>query len=400
MYATTPPLLPIAQVHAPHGAIWYIAHARSHHGFVVQRRYLRASKALGGYEGYYQASMVPFLSPEAVQAAGLAMQDILQWSAEHPNEIFAHPQYAALCLRWGENAHGFQIGELPLSPATEQQVPFTPHTCWQSGITYYQLAMPGAVEQTEPLLVARLRDLAGLEKHEWEIGEEGSWQGWYATDRAALEQILASLGHTLHLAQTNWHYGVWVQLKPGDDQRQLVAAYTSLEEAWSHFCSLPKPPNELRCEFPRVTFGCEVDWPDQEVDWDIITSMYVERGFAMQMLAEKARWTGRVMPVAYCNSINAVEHSTLGEVPFLAEILAVSKLSRPQQAAALGWTMIELQKREKNPALLTPDSLRQVARLTGLPVSDLAAQQSHYLKMREASRQQMLAYYASIDLDL
>lgn len=384
--------LPIAQVQTPSGAVWYIAHARTHQGFVVQRCYQKASKQLRGDEGYVQAQLLPFLNPAAVQAAGLFSADILAWSAAHPGEVFAHSVYAPLCLRWGENAHGYRVEELSEQPLTAQQVPFTPHTCWQSGLTYYQLAISTLGEQHEPVLVARLRDLAGLERHEWEIGREGNWGGWYATDRAALEDTLTSLGRSFALAQPQQQYGVWIQLEPGDKQRQLVVAYDNNEQAWAHFCALPKPLDEFRCEFPRATFGCAVAWPGQEVEWDVIDGMYISRAYAEQVLSSSQPWTGRIMPVAYRPSLNEVEYGLLGPAPFLAKFLAGTVLSRPQQAAALGWLMRALQQREKNPALLSSSDISGVARLAGQQPGEVADQLSEELKRREDARQQMLTY--------
>ena len=390
----------IAQVHTPQGSVWYIAQARRHHDFVVQRRYRRASDSMLANEGYYEAYLQPFLNPEAVKAAGLEPADILRWSAAHLGEIFIHEEYAALCLRWGDNDFGYQVTEMPETPITEQHVPFTPHTCWQSGLTYYQLAMPDLVERIEPVLLARLRDLAGLERHEWEIGQEGTWRGWYATDRAAIESVLASFEQTLILAQSSFQYGLWVQLRPGDSERQLVAAYATQEQAWAHFCSLPACEPTQRCAFPRATFGCEVAWPDHEAEWNVISGVHIPDQITLELLTNPQPWTGQVMPVAYVNSINENEQRLLGSAPFLADLLAVTGLTRPQQAGALGWSMLELHKLEKNPALLTPANLEQVARLTGPPIGELTVRFNQMLQASEEVRQRKLAAALSISCDL
>lgn len=390
----------IVQVHTPQGGIQYIAQARRHHDFVVQRRYRRASESMLGNKGYYEAYLQPFLNSEAVKAAGLEPADILRWSSAHLGEIFTHEEYAALCLRWGDNNFGYQVTKMPETPVTKQHVPFTPHTCWQSGLTYYQLALPEWMERAEPVLLARLRDLAGLEQHEWEIGQEGTWRGWYATDRAAIERVLVSFGQTLILAQSDFQYGLWVQLSPGDNERQLVAAYATQEQAWAHFCSLPACEPTKRCAFPRATFGCEVAWPGHRVEWDVIDAMHIPDHITLELLTSPQPWTGRVMPVAYGNSINEKEQGLLGSAPFLAELLAVTGLTRPQQAGALGWSMLELHKREKNPALLTPTNLEQVARLTGLPTGELTARLNQMFQRLEEARQQKLAAALSTSCDL
>jgi hypothetical protein len=195
--------LSIAQVQTPQGAIWYIAQAREHQGFVVQRRY-RDDEEGDDNEWcapefrYLAAYYQPFLNPGAVQAAGLSAKTIQQWANEHPGKIFTHPTYANLCLRWaGGNAHGYEVTALAEEPVELADLPFTPHTCWRSGTTYYQWAVPEPVSMTVPeedaLLLAQLRDQAGLVRHKREVGEEGPWLGWYTTDRGALEQTLAAV---------------------------------------------------------------------------------------------------------------------------------------------------------------------------------------------------------------
>ena len=178
--------LPIAQVHAPQGSIWYVANARSHDGFLVQRRYrgvgtpyYSSSHAslldLWVTHEYVEAYLEPFLNLGAVQAAGLSVTAIREWAAAHPGEVFTHPIYASLCLRWGENAHGYRVEELEEPALTPEAVPFTPHTYWESGTTYYQWASSPRADED---LWEQIRVLGLLHDHVQEIGQEGKWSGW------------------------------------------------------------------------------------------------------------------------------------------------------------------------------------------------------------------------------
>lgn len=297
-YASSIAPLPIAQVQTPSGSVWYIAHARAHQGFVVQRCYRgvqeNASHRLG--HRFFDALLQPFLNPGAVQAAGLTLAEVQDWMELHPGEIFTHPLYASLCLRWGTNAHGYRVEELAAwVAATEKVVPFTPHTCWYSGITYYQLALPEPISfplaPDEALLLALLQDQAGLVRHEREEGTEGAWLGWYTTDRAAAEQALAFLDRSLVLAQPSFHYGVWLQLTPhdsGDEQRRPLALYASSSEAQAHFSALRKAAGATAPGgFPRLTHGHVVQWPGQLVQWNPMDTLCVRETFALSALAQE-----------------------------------------------------------------------------------------------------------------
>lgn len=118
--STPPPSLPIAQVHTPDGALWYVAQAREYQDFVVQRRYQDAKEDVNEFRAPEQRFLAayyrPFLNPGAVQDAGLSVLAIQQWADEHPGKIFTHPTYANLCLRWAGNAHGYEVTTLAEAP--------------------------------------------------------------------------------------------------------------------------------------------------------------------------------------------------------------------------------------------------------------------------------------------
>jgi hypothetical protein len=406
--SSQPPSLPIAQVRTPQGAIWYIAQAREHQGFVVQRRHRNAEEgddnALRAPEFQFLAAYYrPFLNPGAVQAAGLSAQAIQRWADEHPGKIFTHPTYAHLCLRWDGNAHGYEVTALAEEPVEPADVPFTPHTCWRTGTTYYQLAVPEPtylpIPEEDALLLAQLRDQAGLVRHEREVGEEGPWRGWYTTDRVALEQTLASLERRLVLAQPSFHYGVWLQMTPrdsGDDARQPVALYTSMAEAYRHFAALQESSGSTdRGGFPRLTHGHVVEWPGQEPQWQPVASLCLPEGLAFSAL-EQARHLVepiRYSPgreIAFNGHLAEPEQALLQIPPTLAKVLASTGLSRPQLATALGWTLAEVNLRIQDPACLTMGELEQVARLVQQPVSELATNLSWEIQW-QAKQAQVVA---------
>lgn len=406
--STQPPSLPVAQVRTPHGAIWYIAQAREHQGFVVQRRHQNAEEdndELRAPEFQFLAAYYrPFLNPGAVQAAGLSAQAIQRWADAHPGKIFTHPTYANLCLRWGGNAHGYEVAALAEEPVGPADVPFMPHTCWRSGTTYYQLAVPEPVSMTMPeedaLLLAQLRDQAGLVRHERELGEEGPWLGWYTTDRVALEQTLASLGRRLVLAQPSFHYGVWLQMTPPDARdrhRQPLALYTRMGEAHGHFAALRKSSGSTdRGGFPRLTYGHVVQWPGQAPQWYPRDTVGLPGCVALSAL-EQARHSVepafRYSPkreIAFAGYLAEPELALPQVPPTLAEALATTGLSRPQLATALGWPLAEVKQRIQDPARLTMGELEQVARLVQQPVSELVTSLSWEIQ-RRAKRAQAAA---------
>ena len=186
IHSVAPPIL--AEVLTPAGEVWYVPRAQRHGTFLVQRRYVGAGPYC--YTGNADEGMlfvqqeratpvlVPYLNPGAVQEAGLDIATIMAWSAQHPGQIFTHPTYGPLCLQWGDNTHGYSVmARAPNSIVAADAVMVTPHTCWLTGRTYYQLDT-----RTEEAAFATLVAQAGLLPHEHEIGLEGSWPDWYLLD--------------------------------------------------------------------------------------------------------------------------------------------------------------------------------------------------------------------------
>jgi hypothetical protein len=232
---------------------------------------------------------------------------------------------------------------------------------------YYQWAVPEPVSMTMPdeeaLLLAQLRDQAGLVRHKREVGEEGLWLGWYTTDRDALEQTLASLGRRLVLAQPSFHYGVWLQLTPrdaGDRRRQPLALYTQMGEAYWHFSVLRKSSGATdRGGFPRLSHGYVVQWPGRAPQWQPVDTLGLPGCFALSAL-EQAQHRLEPAPgyppgreIAFTGYLAEPELALSQTPPSLAEALATTGLSHPRLATALGWPLARIKHLIQDPALLT-----------------------------------------------
>ena len=395
---TIPAPLPIAQLTTPLGEPWYIAHARSHQGFVVQRCYQPVTDK-GQAHGSSTPSLVqsyfkPFLNHGAVQAAGLEVASIQQWIAAHPDQVFTHPTYAALCLRWGKNTYGYEVTALRTEPVGPNAIPFTPHTCWQSGTTYYQLAIPeresGDATDEEALLLARLQDQAGLVRHQREVGQEGAWQGWYTTNRSALEQVLDSLGYHLVLAQPHFYYGMWVQMTLADyadGQEKPLSLHNSANEAQARFSALQQTSGSRQREgFPRLTHGYVEQWPGRPAEWTPVDSLRISESLALASLEPSVVMAPpRVFTKTFADYLAAPEQVPHQVPPTLAETVAATGLSRVQLATALGWPPAEVNHRLQHLAGLTMREVTQIAHLTQLPVGQLASDVSQEMQ-RQAAR--------------
>ncbi len=382
--------LPIARVNTPRGAIWYIAHAREHHGFVVQRRYRGVGAPYYSHEHagsgrgriwrdhrHVEPRVVPFLNPDAVRAAGLSLVAIHRWDAAHPGEIFSHPTYAPFCLRWGANPLGYGVEELIEQPLSSAAVPFTPRTCWKSGTTYYQLALAPASQ--EPAVVDLLRAQAVLRMHDREMGWEGTWTGWYTLDRPAVERILAGVGQYMTLAQPHLLYGVWLDTGRWSEEQRVVAWYATAEEAQAHFLALPEDPAPTDGPFgyPRVAVNSTVYWPGQAVRHRSLCDKALWPGAADALLLRAegtgSSWMSPPTPTA-SGAIDELEYPLSTLVPTLANRLAATGLSRRELAESLGWTPEELHGREQDPTGLTLNEMERLAVLTKQTVPQLLSE--------------------------
>lgn len=392
-----PEISSIAQVHTPQGSVWYVAHARLHDGFLVQRRYRGVGNPnyivghgspsdLWATHEYVEAYLEPLLNPGAVQAAGLSATAIREWVVAHPGEVFAHPIYASLCLRWGENAHGYRVEELEEPTLTPEAVPFTPHTCWESGTTYYQWASSPRADED---LWEQIRVLGLLREHVQEIGQEGKWSGWCTTERLALSQALVAQGRHLILAQPRTCYGVYTQ--DGAELTVLMTADTA-EEARAYYTALPEAPGMFHrpaVDGSYVCFGSLVQWPGQATaEWTPTCDKRVLVPEGKQYYLQSGAISGLV--------INRMRANELAEqdIPLdmclltLAAVLATTGLTRWRLAEALGWTVEELSEREKNPGRLTLNEFERVSELTQWPVEQLLLDLCEEMRARATIAQQ------------
>ena len=364
-----PSALPLAIVRTPQGRSWYIPHAQRYAGdFIVQRRYQAVGKPQYLFEEEFgrawedtrriAAHWIPYLNLDAVQAAGLDVAAIMAWSVAHPNQIFTHPVYAPLCLRWGENAFGYTITEQVQQLVVDDAVPFTPHTCWLTGATYYQL---GFVEQEE--LFDALYQGAALEEHLQELGLEGTWRGWYATDLWKIEQVLAKRGQHVVLANAQVSYGVWLQIEPIDSEHWIGVYATAEEAGMLYQSSLESGPAEEENTRLKLLYGFALQWPGRAVEWRMLHYKDVSIATGSALLAD----TREPIPTAWLHAsmmrhnIAGVEQPLARRIITLKELLNTVNLTREQIAQALGWPLEKLLQGEAKPWELTLIEIRQLA---------------------------------------
>jgi hypothetical protein len=384
--AVTPVL---AQVQTPTGGIWYVPQARRHGDFVVQRRY----EGSGGYiysgagqEGPLHAYrerttplLVPYLNPHAVQAAGLDMKAIMKWNAAHPGQIFSHPTYAPLCLRWEANMHGYAVKAQQQSPLSVDAVPFTPYTCWLTGVTYYQLDT-----NAEAQIVTALRARAGLLNHEREIGLEGTWSGWYVTDISSAGEVLAEIGQQVAVTYNQLYYGVWVYPDaPGF--MHWLNVHSTAEEALVDYQSLPERSSQLQ-EGSKAMWGYGVGWPGREPEWSSVGEKQIALEYAI------ALWQNKVIPypspipprqlLAY--EMAEMEAPLVERIPTLKEIINAARPSRWQLSQGLGWSPEKLLHLERHPWELTLAEVKQLAGKLEVEEKKLMASLWHELQAWES----------------
>jgi hypothetical protein len=381
----------LAQVQTPTGAIWYVPQARRHGDFLVQRRYVGSGNRTysgAGQKGplhiYRERTtplLVPYLNPDAVQAAGLDITAIISWNAAHPGQIFSHPTYASLCLRWENNTHGYTVTAPPPDPLQADEVPFIPYTCWLTGATYYQLDA-AAKEQVFNALRAR----AGLLLHEQEIGLEGSWPGWYVTDIGLASEVLAEVGQQVAVSCNQLYYGVWIYPdEPGF--MHWLSLHPVAEEALAVFQCLPESNWQVQ-ESTTMTamWGYGVSWPGREPVWGQVDEKYIpfEYGFNL--------WQNKVAPYPslavtrqlFSFEVAEMEIPLTERIPTLREIIEAAKPSRWQLTQGLGWTLEKLLHLEDHPWELNLAEIKQLASKLEVEETGLVANLWHELQAWES----------------
>lgn len=392
-----PLALSLAIVQTPQGASWYIPRAQRYaDGFVVQRRY----QAVGAPQYAFEeelgiawedtrriaAHWIPYLNSAAVQAAGLDIAAIMAWSVVHPNQIFIHPTYAPLCLRWGENTFGYAVSEQVQPPVVENAVPFTPHTCWLTGTTYYQLGM---TEQGD--LFSALCLGAALTEHLQEVGLEGTWRGWYATDSEKISQVLAAKGQQLVLATPQVLYRVWLQVEPVDSEH-LIGTYATAEEtSMLYYSVLEAGPAEEENACLRLLYGFTTEWPGRELEWHMLHQKHVSVATGSALLAE----IREPLPTAWLfaslmrHNVAEIERPLARRILTFKELLNTVSLARPEIAQALGWPLEKLLQCEDRPWELTLTEIRQVAWVVKVGEDKLLKQVKEEEQARKAQNEQL-----------
>lgn len=251
----------LVQVKTPVG-FRYVLQAEDYLGFVVQRRYRRLPPPLPGagessleLGSWYEPYLHPYLHPDLVAAAGLDLSTLEAWLSAHPGEVFTHPQYAPLCLRWGVNAGDYHVQAhrpppLPffVTDRTPRPLPVTPYTVWASGRTYYRLEAADLAPGP-----AGWPASAGLQ---WHAGE-GPDAGWYTWEEQVLGAVAAAAPtpRTVELRQPPLpQHRLQLYQAPGLLVEDLPLATAEL--AWASYQAAPaaglERPSAGAQVYPRV----------------------------------------------------------------------------------------------------------------------------------------------------
>jgi hypothetical protein len=269
--SSSPPSL--AQITVPQG-FRYVLHAEDYYGFLVQRRYQRLPplpelSTLPKEHVWYEPYLHPFVHPLLVEEAGYTLAEVTAWLAAHPGQAFTHPEYAPLCLRWGDNPYAYRVaryimpkppavigGSFWMPPPPPQPLAFTPYTVWSTGQTYYRLNYPVPADDTWLTGV-------GLRWHTVQEQEEGSWEGWYTLDWEVVQAVAAHAQTPRYAVLQQLElpaHGVRLYRAPGvlaEEQRFLTA-----ELAWACYAAAAAASAGERSAhgaqmYPRLAIGWE-----------------------------------------------------------------------------------------------------------------------------------------------
>lgn len=250
----------IAQVISP-TTITYVRQAFSHQGYVVTRR----SRGIGppqpvvtsqpdtaekatyaAYQDYYH----PVFNKAALAHSPVQRTEIEEWLKVPGNDAGTHPQYAPLCLRWGENPGGIFVSPYKMPPGNPaQQVGFIPYS-QDSGQTIYYLIDP--VWNGSPYARQLLAD-GILQQHADLADAAGAWRAWHSTDWPALQRALAVYSLTPVLTQYVTEYSV--SLYTRQDKVKWSKSFYLSSEAEELYDQFPENPayNAFRTdEYPRL----------------------------------------------------------------------------------------------------------------------------------------------------
>jgi hypothetical protein len=266
----------IAQIISPSN-ILYALHVFASNGYIVTRRRRGIGPPLPVFEfdsdtepsrikyAAYQDYFHPIFNESALARSEVKRETIETWLAVAGNDALTHPDYAPLCLRWGENPGGLFVEEYIIPAGNpDNQKEFIPYSCWQSGLTYYRFSAPydgGSRYEKE------LKAQGVLREHTEEVGSEGDWYGWYTTDLVALQGALAVYGLTPVLAQVVTAY--WVELKKSEHKREWIDHFYLESEALARYAQFRENPayDAFRTnEYPRLIKGASCSMRDAAID--------------------------------------------------------------------------------------------------------------------------------------
>lgn len=246
-------------------AISYELQVFSHNGFLTHRRtrgigppqpIFRKSSDLEPYKieyAAYEDYFHPILNEHALIRRGLKRAEVEAWLEMPGNDGFTHPECIPLCLRWGQNTEGVYVKEYTASADNAvNQVEFIPHSCRQSGLTYYRLCYDdygfrGTRYEKE------LQAQGILREHSEQIGLEGYWRGWYSTNLAALQKALSTYGLSPVLVQYVAEY--WVGFYENRSEVRWGETFYLKSEAEARYAEFPEnyAYDSMRTdEYPRL----------------------------------------------------------------------------------------------------------------------------------------------------
>jgi hypothetical protein len=358
----------------PNGEVQFVPHARNYRGFLVQRQYM----GLGQPRYRYDPSMVgrvgrlwemhdafaprhrPVLYSAALAATGLDYQTVSAWISLYGDEVFDHPTYSGLCLRWGPNAYGYHV-----EPAEQESigevdaVSFTLHTEGLTGRTHYHLQTP--LTRQDPLL-RELRTNAGLQ-----FGGDKEYPNVYSTqDYAAAYRLVSARGYEWVWQQRYSRYTVTVAFS-GSPRPFLHACFATAEEARQWYDYLPDT-TAMAATCPVATLSRAEKLEDEQFAYQRTAQKYLPSGWQANELPVP---TGPAASVARRSDFTAWDLPPSIATTTVAGLLDAKGLSLGELGRRVGIYHPTMYKRAQNPRAWTVDNLLAIAKFTQRPVGEL-----------------------------
>lgn len=369
---TGPPA--IARIHLPNGDVQYVPHAHNYQGFLVQRQYVgfgrpryRHEPSVVGRVGRiwkefdsFAPQRRPVLSAAALAATGLDYRSVSAWITSHGEEVFNHPTYAGLCLRWGSNAYGILVesaGEE--SPEERNTLSFTLRTDEHTGHMHYHLQTPLA---SGDALLHELCTHAGLR-----LGEDKEFSNGYSTrDYTAVQRILSERGVGFGWHQRHSVYDVTISF-PEAHRLPLCASFATAEEARQWYDQLPgTTAPQAAC--PVVTLSRAEK---------VANKQFTHQNTAQKCLPMEWQAEGVARPVAVTSPVAWRLDLTAWDLPpdemttTVAGLLDAKGLGLGELGRQVGINHPTMYHRAHNPRAWTIDNLLSIAKFTQRPVGEV-----------------------------